>query len=127
MVRKRSRGDGQVSGEIMPRRRRVGEGWETWLAGLEWGEGDFDAEARRRGGRRGGAAGKSRPESAEPAEFPGLRSEEHATGEGWREPFGREPATCGWVSGELMPRRVRGGEGGETWEDMPPGKGALQA
>ena len=46
--------------------------------------GDFDAEARRRRGRGGGAAGESKPESAEPAEIIFLlRDAAHAGVGGW--------------------------------------------
>src|ERR1035437_7846666 len=62
---------------------RGGMGWETWGEGRVSGADDFDAEARRHGGRRSEAAGKSSAESAEAAEIWRLRSAAGATGEVW--------------------------------------------
>ena len=62
---------------------RSGMCWETWGEGRVSGADDFDAEARRHGGRRGEAAGKSKAESADAPEISRLRSAAGATVEVW--------------------------------------------
>src|ERR1039458_10149445 len=91
---------GEVSGELLRRRRRGGMCWETWGEGRVSGADDFDAEARRHGGRCGEAAGKSKAESAEAAEIWRLRSAAGATVGGWGERHDGKSTSCGEVSGE---------------------------
>ncbi|MGD0772422.1 MAG: methyltransferase domain-containing protein [Candidatus Solibacter sp.] len=82
-------------------------GSETREHGLAGREDDFDAEARSRGGRGGGAAGTSKPGNAEPAEISGLRREAHAPLEGRPERADEESTSQptleylqGWAVGE---------------------------
>jgi putative ABC transport system permease protein len=95
-------GAGQCGASDSTQRRRERRGGAAENRGGRGGggrEGDFDAEARRRGGRGGAAGGKSKPESAEPAEVSGPGSEAQAGGgrvsgeeskkkfDGWRRVF----------------------------------------
>ena len=80
------------------------------------GADDFDAEARRRGGRCGEAAGKSKAESAEVAEIWRLRSAAGATGEVWGERHDEESTGYGGVAGELF--TADGVHGGMCWDGI---------
>jgi len=84
--------------------------------GFVGGEGDFDAEARRRGGKGGEAAGKSKPEGTEPAEIFGLRREALARLEGWREHPDEESMSWRWVSGEKDHFEITGWLGGKSMD-----------
>ena len=59
--------------------------------------GDFDAEKRRRRGRGGGAAGESKPESAEPADLGAVQRGARRTGKAWENAMTKNQRVAGEV------------------------------